>query len=182
MDAYLGEIRMFAGDFAPQGWLSCDGSLQSISTYQALFSLIGTTYGGDGTRTFALPDLRGRIPVGQGQGPGLSQRVIGGNGGVETVALGLSETLSHTHGVSVTTVEATTVTPGPTVNLAATTAPAANYLVTLPSPTVPRVLDDSTVGVSGGDPSGVTVPHGNFMPSFAVTFIICMAGLFPVRQ
>jgi len=184
MEAYVGEIRMFAGDYAPQYWLKCDGSTQSISTYQPLYSLIGTTYGGDGVTTFGLPDLRGRTPVGQGLGTGLTNRVIGQKNGVETVTLVEAEMLAHTHGVAVTTTTpASTPTPGPTVNLAATTAPTGTYLATLPSPAQPRVLDpDSVSTVLGSGPNHAATPHNNIMPSFAVTYIISTAGIYPTRQ
>jgi microcystin-dependent protein len=182
MESYIGEIRMFAGDYAPQGWLPCDGSLQSISAYQTLYSLIGTTYGGNGTTTFGLPDLRGRIPVGQGQGQALSPRTIGQMSGTETVALAVSELPSHSHIVNGTASPATTVTPGNTVTLAAATAPAANYLVSLPSPRVERVLDNHTIGNTGGNATGGANPHDNVMPSFAVTFIICTNGIYPQKQ
>src|SRR5881394_307932 len=95
---YIGEIRMFGGNFAPNGWAFCDGSLIAISENDALFNLIGTTYGGDGQNTFALPDLRGRIPVHQGQGPGISQNyTIGEVAGVENVTLTTQQIPSHNH-------------------------------------------------------------------------------------
>ena len=100
MDGFIGEIRMFAGNYAPQNWALCDGSQLPISGNEALFSLIGTSYGGDGISTFALPDLRGRIPICQGQGNGLTPRVLGQSFGAEGVALGLSEMPSHTHALS----------------------------------------------------------------------------------
>src|SRR5512136_2572601 len=94
---YVGEIRMFAGNFAPQGWMFCEGQLLPISQYDALFNLIGTTYGGDGINTFALPDLRGRVIVGPGQGSGLSNYVLGQQGGVETVTLTTNQIPQHSH-------------------------------------------------------------------------------------
>src|ERR1700730_17276494 len=94
---FIGEIRMFAGNFAPAGWAFCDGSLQAISQNDALFNVIGTTYGGDGQTTFALPDLRGRVPIHMGQGSGLSNRIIGENGGTETVTLTPATLAAHTH-------------------------------------------------------------------------------------
>src|SRR6188768_401443 len=94
---YVGEIRMFAGNFNPAGWMFCDGTVLPISENETLFQLIGTTYGGDGQSTFALPDLRGRVPIHMGTGSGLSTYVIGENGAVETVTLTVNQTPSHTH-------------------------------------------------------------------------------------
>src|SRR5437868_3362158 len=94
---FVGEIRMFGGNFAPAGWAFCNGQLLAISENDTLFNLIGTTYGGDGQNTFALPDLRGRVPVHMGQGPGLSNYIIGQNGGVETVTVTIAQIPQHTH-------------------------------------------------------------------------------------
>jgi microcystin-dependent protein len=183
VDAYTGEIRLFAGGYAPEGWLACNGALLSIQTYAPLYSLIGTIYGGDGQTTFALPDLRGRVPIGQGQGPGLTPRTIGGQSGSETVTLTLAQLPSHNHTVNATSAAASTQTPGPTVNLAATTAPAAFYLTKLPSPEKPALLNDATVGKVGGiSGSANTNPHENMMMTFALTYIICTNGLFPTRN
>jgi microcystin-dependent protein len=101
MDAYLGEIRMFSGTFAPAGWQMCNGQLLPISQYTALFSIVGTTYGGNGTQTFSLPDLRGRVPVHQGQGIGTGNYVLGENGGTESVTLTTTQMPAHTHLVNV---------------------------------------------------------------------------------
>jgi len=111
MDNYLGEVRIFAGNYAPEGWQFCNGQSLSVSEYQALYSLIGTTYGGDGVNTFALPDLRGRVPVGVGSGPGLTPRVLGQSGGSEEVALVESQIPAHGHNLTVNTSEASTATP-----------------------------------------------------------------------
>src|ERR1700674_3008664 len=94
---YVGEIRIFAGNFAPDGWMFCDGQVLPIAGNETLFPLIGTTYGGDGQSTFALPDLRGSIPLHRGQGPGLTQRDLGERGGQETVTIAVSEMRAHTH-------------------------------------------------------------------------------------
>src|SRR6187399_274642 len=94
---YVGEIRMFAGNFAPAGWMFCEGQLLPISEYETLFNLIGTTYGGDGQSTFALPDMRGRLPIHQGQGSGLSNYTLAQNGGVEQVTLTVNQIPQHTH-------------------------------------------------------------------------------------
>ena len=96
MDPFLGEIKIFAGSFAPVNWLFCDGSVLNIAQYNALYALIGTTYGGNGSTTFAVPDLRGRLPIGLGTGPGLTPKPIGAKGGTETAGLVLPETPAHT--------------------------------------------------------------------------------------
>ncbi len=179
MDPYVGEIRMFAGTYAPLGWQMCDGSLLPVPNYEALYTLLGTQFGGDGIRTFGVPDFRGRIPIHQGTGPGLSPYIIGRTGGVENVPLSLAQLPSHNHLVNVTTAAATTVTPGTTVNLAATTAPAENFLLTLPNPAQPKVLDGNTVEASG---TPVAPPHPNIMPSVVVTFIIAWNGIYPTRN
>lgn len=177
-DYYVGEIRMFSGNYAPENWLPCDGRLLSVSGYEVLFSLIETTYGGDGRTTFGLPDLRGRIPVGQGQGANLGSYVIGQSTGSETATLTESQLPAHSHLVNVISTAANTSTPGSNVNLAATTPPAATYITTLPTPLAPRVMDPSAIGGSGvpGAPS-----HANVMPSLVVSFIIATTGIYPVQ-
>ena len=115
---YVGEIRMFAGNFAPVGWTLCNGQLLSIADNDVLFQLIGTTYGGDGQNTFGVPDFRGRVPMHFGSGPGLSTRQIGEMAGVETVTLTSNQVPSHTHGVQATTNQGNVSAPGPTVILA----------------------------------------------------------------
>src|SRR5262245_29652358 len=111
MDNYLGEIRLFAGNFAPRGWRFCDGGLLPIAENDALFNLLGTTYGGDGVSTFALPDLRGRVAIGQGTGPGLTNRPLGEPGGTESVTLVLGQCPAHTHQLFATNAPATTASP-----------------------------------------------------------------------
>lgn len=179
-DYYLGEIRMFAGTFAPTDWHLCDGSLLSINTYQALYALLGTVWGGDGITTFGIPDLRGRVPLGQGAGTNLTPRVLGQKGGTEAEALTDVKFLpNHNHNVAITSTVADQITPGNTVNLAQTSAPATNYLppAKVTSPSQARVLDSRAV-----EQVGAGQPHNNMMQSFAVTFIICVNGLFPQRQ
>src|SRR5512138_1946918 len=102
---YVGELRMFAGNFAPAGWLFCEGQLLPISEYETLFNLIGTTYGGDGQSTFALPDLQSRVPIHMGQGPGLSSYVIGEAGGTEAVTLTVQQIPNHGHPAAATSVD-----------------------------------------------------------------------------
>jgi len=164
---FIGEIRMFGGNFAPQGWAFCDGQLLPIAENDALFALIGTTYGGDGQSTFALPDLRSRIPVHQGQGPGLSLRVIGSNGGSETVALTAAQLPMHSHRL------------------------ASTFAATLGDPTGEAVADTGAAAMYGGgvanvamDPAasvaaGGSQSHNNLMPYLGVSFIISLFGIFP---
>jgi microcystin-dependent protein len=159
-DPYIGEIRMFAGTFAPAGWAFCDGSLLPISEYDALFNLLGTTYGGDGQQTFALPDLRGRAMVGTGTGPGLSSYVLGQQGGVEQVTLTVAQLPSH--GLPVTTESRTRTHPQAGSALATGGAYAAS--------------PDTTMAPVGGGQ-----PHENMPPFLAVGFIIALFGIFPPR-
>lgn len=181
MDAFTGEIRMFSGRYVPEGWLPCDGSLQSVSTYNALFSLIGTTYGGDGVTTFGLPDFRGRIPVHIGQGAGLSAYALGAKSGQETVTLTEAQMPSHSHTMCATSEAATTDTPSNTVLLAATTAPTSFYV----GPTGTGVLTERDMDGSAlsyvGASAGSVLAHNNMMPTMALTFIICPNGLYPQR-
>ncbi|MGZ5049629.1 MAG: phage tail protein [Methylobacter sp.] len=178
---YVGEIRLFAGNYAPEGeWMKCEGQLLQISQYQMLYSLIGTTYGGDGATTFALPDFRGRIPVGQGQGTGLTQRTLGQKSGTETVALTDAQWAAHSHAFNTLNVNATatSLTAG-TTNMAH--AKGQNnidiYLNdSAPTPTV-STLDAVTYGSAGGGQ-----PHNNMMPSLALTYIIATGGMYPVRS
>jgi microcystin-dependent protein len=160
---YVGEIRMFAGNFAPAGWMFCEGQLLPISEYETLFNLIGTTYGGDGQSTFALPDLRGRIPLHQGNG-----FILAETGGAEEITLTVSQIPSHSHAFLAT------ANPGGTTN--------PNPNLTANSPNVPVYIQDVTdvnmragvIGVSGG-----SQPHTNFQPYLCLNYIISLFGLFP---
>ncbi|MFZ2403626.1 MAG: tail fiber protein [Methylobacter sp.] len=178
-DAYLGEIKLFSGNYAPENWKLCDGSLLSINQYQALFSLIATTYGGDGANTFGLPDLRGRVPVGQGQGTGLSQRSLGSNGGSETVTLVAAEMPVHSHVWPVSTADGTTNQPGSAVMLAKPAGTTNAYtLYRAPNEAGLTTTDgpDDMIAASGGGAG-----HNNIMSSMALTYIICVNGIFPQR-
>lgn len=145
-DPFVGEIRMFAGDYAPEGWALCNGQLLSVSQYQTLFALLGTTYGGDGSSTFALPDMRGRLPVHFGQGTGLTPRTLGASGGSETVALSTAQMPSHGHTMQASADPASTTDPSGNV-LAKVTgtfyelAASANNL---------KAMADQAVGAVGG--------------------------------
>lgn len=169
---YLGEIRMFGFNRTPQGWQACDGSLLSISENDALFFLIGTTYGGDGQTTFAVPDLRGRLPIHQGQGPGLSSYIIGEMAGTETVTLTSNQIPAHTHSVMATSAAATTGTPGSSVMPGAVsgdTMYATDITGLTGIPTAPQSIS----------PSGGSQPHENCMPTLTVQYCIATQGIFP---
>lgn len=166
-DAYLGELRVFAGNFAPRGWALCDGQLLSIAEYEALFAIIGTTYGGDGQLTFALPDLRGRWPIGVGAGPGLSPRVLGQTGGAESHALTEAELPGHTHAVPATGRAADTSTP-------AGALPAVSRVPTYGT-------GEATPGGTVTTPAGGGQPHSNLSPYLVCNYIIALEGIFPVQ-
>lgn len=169
---YVGEIRLFPYNFAPNGWFDCDGSLLSIAEYQVLFTLIGTTYGGDGTNTFALPDMRGRVPIHMGQGTGLSSYTLGQMSGSESVTLTTANMPRHNHLMTVTSSGANTGVPGSTVELGAISGD------TLYSNDVAGVtagaMASTAVSLTGGN-----MPHNNLMPTLTVRFCICWAGTFP---
>jgi microcystin-dependent protein len=168
-DPYIGEIRLFGGSFEPAGWAFCDGRLLPIAENDVLFNLIGTTYGGDGQETFALPDLRGRVPIHYGQGPGLSNNyVLAELGGVESVTLTTQQIPIHNHPVGAAN-GATGTTPAGAVPAAVTAG--ARYYSGTPSATAPMTPS----GVSGGNQ-----PHENMAPFLCVSFIICLfGGTFP---
>ncbi len=174
MENYIGEIRIFAGNYAPEGWLFCNGQLLPVSQNQVLFALIGTTYGGDGVNTFALPDLRGRVPVGVGQGPGLTQRQLAQSGGTETVALAEANLPVHNHGLTVNTTAAAVTTPVSTSLLSAPTN--GGFYQTDASATV------QPLSANACQPAGGSQGHPNIMPSFCLSFIIAVTGLYPTQQ
>ena len=161
---YVGEIRMFAGNFAPAGWMFCEGQLLPISEYETLFNLIGTTYGGDGQSTFALPDLRGRLPLHQGNGFTLAE-----TGGAEDITLTVSQIPAHSHPELVSS-NATNPLPSPDGNVLAQSAQATCYFDAAPNVS----LFSTTIGSTGG-----SQPHSNFQPYLCVDFIISLFGIFP---
>jgi microcystin-dependent protein len=183
-DPYIGQIEAFGFGYAPRNWVTCSGQTLPISQYQALFSLLGTTYGGDGVRTFMLPDLRGRVAMGQGNGPGLTPRTIGQVGGEENHTLTAMEMPPHTHTlrVTATAAPATNVdTPGPSVVLGQTTGIAKdgttfalNLYAADANPT--QTMSQSAIGLSGGQ------PHPNLMPYLALNYCISLNGIFPSRN
>ena len=170
-DPYTGEIRMFAGNFPPSGWAFCDGSTMPIDQNEALFTLIGTTYGGDGQVTFNLPDLRGRVPVHQGQGPGLSNYVLGQTGGVESVTLTTQQIPQHTHALLATTSAGTQVNPGG--NLLSNSQGPQPYIQESP---------DGNLNPAAMSPSGGSQPHDNLQPFLAINFILSLFGFFPTQS
>ena len=179
MTPSVGEIRAFAGNYAPAGWHLCDGTILPIANNETLFALLGTKYGGDGSSTFALPSLCGRQAIGQGQGPGRTNRVLGQNGGSETVTLTESQIGAHTHAVQAATVASNV--PAPEGNYLAApvdvTTPATQTVAYLPSTFSSKTmvpLDNSMVSYEGGNQ-----PHENRMPFMPISYIICMAGIFP---
>ena len=169
---FVGQIMMVGFNFAPRGWVFCSGQLLPISQFDVLFALIGTTYGGDGQNTFAAPDLRGRIPIHQGQGAGLSNYVIGQLSGVENVTLATSQTPLHTHTLNATAAAATAINPS-NLLLANTSGP---NLYLEDTPTAP--LNAASIGSSGGG----SQPHENMQPYICVNFCIAVEGIFPSRN
>jgi microcystin-dependent protein len=159
---FIGEIRMFAGNFAPAGWMFCDGSLLAIADNDVLFNLIGTTYGGDGQVTFALPDLRGRLPIHQGNGFVLAQ-----TGGQENVTLTSNQIAAHSHAMLASNDVPLMKNPANHV-----TGQAATKIYRLGAPT--KLLGPSSIGSVGG-----SQPHNNFQPYLCVEFIISLFGIFP---
>jgi microcystin-dependent protein len=162
---YVGEIRIFAGNFAPVGWMFCEGQLLPISENETLFQLIGTTYGGDGQSTFALPDLRGRLPQHQGNG-----FILAETGGAEEITLTVSQIPAHTHQLLATRDVGISTSPSQQVLAAATGATTSAYGDDAPLTT----LAAQTVGPVGG-----SQPHTNFQPYLGVNFIISLFGIFP---
>ncbi|MGL5669625.1 MAG: phage tail protein [Shewanella sp.] len=197
-DPFIGEIRMFAGTFAPRGWALCNGQLLAISTNSALFSLLGTNYGGNGTTTFGLPNLQSRTPVGTGTGAGLSNVVLGQVGGVENVTLTTNQMPAHNHGVALTgtgnvsvalgasSANGNTPTPGPTTVPAKVPNGLANlnaFSTTAPDTTLLPVNATTSVAVNGStNIAGVGTPVPVVQPYLGMNFIIALEGIYPSRN
>jgi microcystin-dependent protein len=167
---YVGEIRMFAGNFAPAGWMFCSGQLLPISENDVLFQLIGTTYGGDGQETFGLPDLQGRVPVHMGQGPGLGTYQIGEKVGVENVTLTTNQMPIHSHPLLASSDAGNSPNPG------------GNVLAKSVTQNVFLYLEDTTavnLASSAMTPNGGSQPHDNMQPYLCISFIISLFGIFP---
>jgi len=177
MENYVGEIRLFAGNYAPQGWLLCDGSELQMSEHEVLFSLIGTLWGGDGKKTFKLPDLRGRVAIGSEKGVGLTYHRVGDTGGAEYAILYQHGLPAHTHALNASMGPATTNVPTNAV-FAATRSPTApagrEGLAYCKEGNEDRTLAGETIASVGGGQ-----PHYNLMPSLALNYIIATSGTYP---
>ena len=169
---YIGQISMVAFNFAPRGWAFCDGQLLPISQYTALFSLLGTTYGGDGRTTFALPDLRGRVPMHEGDGPGLSDRSLGAKGGSETVTLLSSQMPSHNHMANANGDSGGQFTPVNGFWAAEGSQAAATYAATANG-----TMNVNAISMAGGNQS-----HNNMQPYLVIAFVIALYGVYPPRS
>lgn len=173
MEGYLAQILFFAGNFAPRGWAFCQGQILSIAQNTALFSLLGTTYGGNGQTTFALPDFRGRIAVGTGQGPGLSGINLGEMAGTETTTLNITQIPAHTHTLSASTAAGDASVPTNAL-LANTGALDKEYKAATASDTP---MHATGIGMTGG-----SQPFSIRNPYLGMNFIICMEGIYPSRN
>jgi microcystin-dependent protein len=174
MEAFIGTIMMFAGNFAPRGWALCNGQLLSISQNTALFSILGTTYGGDGMTTFALPNLQSRMPMHFGQGQGLSNRTLGETGGSENVTLTVGNMPAHNHLVNCKS------------DAGDSTSPANGYLAGDASSTTSNYITtnklDATMNAGALTTVGGSQPFSTESPFLVVNFIICLEGIYPSRD
>jgi microcystin-dependent protein len=177
MESFLGQLALFPYNFAPQGWAMCEGQVLPIQQYTALFSLLGTNFGGNGTSTFALPDLRGRVPIGQGQGPGLSPYVVGEQQGVESVALTANTIPAHSHAFQAFASPATTNAPSGAL-------PAEGHSTGRGAPPVNTYAASGTpvaLAASQALPAGGSQPHNNLQPYLTLNWCIALQGIFPSR-
>ena len=170
-EPFIAEIKIFAGTFAPRGYAFCNGQLLPIAQYTALFSLVGTTYGGDGRTTFGLPDLIGRVPMHPGTGPGLSNRRLGEQGGSQSVLLNSNQMPVHTHMARGSSSESTEFTPGG--NTWGLVSEEKNYR---PADSPDILLDNPALSSVGGSQD-----HNNMQPYLVLNFIIALVGIFPSR-
>jgi len=184
VNPYLGQVSIFAGNFAPRGWALCEGQLLPINSYSALFSILGTTYGGDGRSTFGLPDLRGRIPMGSGSGPGLSTRKIGQKMGEENHTLIDAEIPSHSHTSKLSvskgngtqgaaTADSTIATTG--VNTGRVFTESLGYNTSTPDTAL------NSASIAGGNTGGGR-SHNNMQPTLCINYVIALEGNFPPRN
>ena len=175
MDPFIGEIKIFGGNFAPNGWAFCNGQIMSIAQNTALFSLLGTTYGGDGVQTFALPDLRGRVPLSFGQGPGLSDYVLGEASGTESVTLISTQMPAHTHSLQANS------------SIGSTPTPIGNFTAIVDGNDGRGIngfsnATDGTMAANAISAAGGSQPHPNMQPYLCVNFIIALQGIYPSRS
>jgi microcystin-dependent protein len=171
-EPYVGEIRMFAGNFAPAGWAFCEGQLIPISENDILFTLIGTTYGGDGQETFALPNLQSRVPIHAGTGPDGTSYQLAEAAGVESVTLTTQQIPIHTHPLVGTSANGTSPNPG-------------GNLLAQPAATImPYTIEPATLNMNANDigPAGGSQPHENCQPFLCINFIISLFGVFPTQS
>lgn len=175
MDNFIGEIRLFAGNYAPVDWALCNGQMLSIANYNALFALFGTTWGGDGVNDFGVPDLRGRVPIHYGQGTGLQNYPLATSTGQETVALTTSTLPSHTHAWQASAAQATALSPSNSV--LATVASGQTLYELASTYSKPWAAPSDTVGTTGGNQA-----HANMMPFLVLNFIVALTGIFPSRN
>ena len=201
MDTFIGQIIMFAGNFAPRDWAFCDGQLLQISENQSLYSILGTTYGGDGRTTFGLPDFRGRVPIGQGQGNGLTTRRMGEQIGIEDVTLSTAQMPIHSHAAK-TTISGSSVTAKLKSSSyeGTTNVPLNNYLakpnniglqsinmydssadIEMASDAIEIDLSAVTANTTSDDTGGNSA-HNNIQPSLVMNYIICVNGVYPSRS
>lgn len=178
-DPFLGEIRMVGFNFAPVGWALCNGQTLSISAYSALFALLGTTYGGNGTSTFQLPDLQGRVPIHQGTGAGLTTYVIGENGGTENVTLLTNNLPAHNHLMNVNSNAGNVISPVGSILAAGNNGDTRNPQT---FPDFTQAAGNGTLAVTAIQNTGGNVPHQNIQPYLCVNFIIALSGIFPSRN
>ncbi len=172
MDPFIGQIMLFAGNFAPRGWAFCNGQLLEIQTNSALFSLIGATYGGDGKKTFALPDLRGRAPVHFGKGPGLTDRKLGAKAGAETVSLTTDQMPKHSHTVKCSDERGDSNDPRDRFPARSRTNPTDNY----------KNDSDGTMNAGMIEGAGGGAAHDNMQPCLVLNYCIALVGTYPSRN
>lgn len=176
-EPFVGQLAAVAFNFPPRNWVSCEGQLLPIAQFDAMFSLLGTTFGGDGRTTFGVPDLRGRVAVGQGHGPGLTPRVLGAKGGAETVTLNANQIPAHTHSAEVKIKSSSTAgsTMTPVGNYPAAQSSTENYATTADSNSA--ALTSATIPNAGGN-----LAHSNLQPVLAVKWVIATQGQYPSRN
>jgi microcystin-dependent protein len=180
-EPYLSQITMFGGNFAPRNYAFCNGTLLPINQYQALFSLLGTTYGGNGVQTFALPNLQSALPPSWGQGPGLSNYTLGQTGGSPNITLNQNDVPPHMHFFMASTNASATTSPFIQNSMVTGFPPSTSAtLYANPGgspPLIPHKMDPGACGITGQ-----TLPHPNLMPSLCITFVIATSGAFPSRN